>query len=199
MTPAAKWLLAHVEYQGDDCLEWPFRERSEGYGSVRYMNKTHTAHRLMCELVHGPAPEGAVASHECGNGHEGCVNPRHLSWKSQKENWEDRRRHGVPNPSNRGRLTYAERIEIRRLRGIETQAALAKRFGVDRSTISCIQRKEPKKYRGVLRWGKRFASVIHIDGTPHNLGVFETRKEAAHAYQIKFAELLGRPTSDIST
>lgn len=193
LTDSAEWLLAHVGYQGNDCLKWPFTERADGYGAVRYQNKTHFAHRLMCELAHGEPPKGLVACHSCGNGHLGCVNPRHLSWKTQKENWADRKAHGVPVNSNRGRLTYAERMKIRELRGVKTQAVLAEMFGVARSTIGCIQRREPKKYRGVQKWGKRFAAQIIIDGERNIIGVFDTKEEAAEAYQVRFAELLGRP------
>jgi DNA-binding XRE family transcriptional regulator len=198
LTDNAKWLLAHVGYQGDDCLIWPFLEHCDGYGAVRFEGKTHFAHRLMCELAHGKPEKGLVACHSCGNGGGGCVNPRHLAWKTQKENWADRKRHGVPTNSNRGRLTYAERMKIRELRETKTQAELAEMFGVARSTIGCIQRREPKKYRGVRKRGKRFAAQIIVDGKYVALGVFDTRDAAADAYQAKFAELLGRP-SVIST
>lgn len=192
VTPAAKWLLAHVGYSGDACLIWPFTQAADGYGAVRYEGRTVQAHRLMCELVHGAPPAGMIAAHSCGNGHTGCVNPHHISWKTQKENWVDRKAHGVPPNGNRWRLTYADRMKIRELRGVHTQAELAEMFGTTRSNIGCIQRKEPKKYRGVMPWGKRFAAQIYIDGAPVRLGVFDTREDAAEVYQAKFAELLGR-------
>lgn len=194
LTPAAEWLLAHVSYAGNDCLIWPFREHCDGYGAVRYEGRTQFAHRVMCELAHGKPAKGLVACHDCGNGGKGCVNPRHLAWKTQKENWGDRKRHGTPTNNGRGRLTYADRMKIHELRNKKTQAELAEMFGVARSTIGCIQRaKKPNKYRGVHQWGQRFASIITIDGQRHKLGVFDSREEAAAAYQAKAAEILGRP------
>jgi hypothetical protein len=190
VTAAAKWLFDHTGHQGDDCLIWPFTERADGYGAVRHEGRTYLAHRLMCELAHGEPPSPRhQAAHECGKGNKGCVNPRHLSWKTQHENQQDRWKHGTQNIGQRGKLTYAERMEIRELRGKVTQAELAKRFGVDRTTIRCIQLKEPKKHRGVTKWGKRFAAQMIIGGKRTVLGVFDTRDAAAEAYQTKFAEI----------
>jgi hypothetical protein len=195
MTAGAAWLLSQTGYRGDDCLIWPFTKAADGYGAVRYGGRTVQAHRLMCELAHGKSDGRRIAAHSCGNGHIGCVNPHHISWKTQKENWDDRKAHGVPPNSNRGRLTYADRMKIRELRGVHTQAELAEMFGTTRSNIGCIQRKEPKKYRGVQKWGKRFAAQIFVDGRRTIVGVFDTRDEAAAAYQVKFAEILAAQRS----
>ncbi len=51
---AAKFLHDNVLYAGDACLIWPFSRMPTGYGSLGYLGKLHYAHRLMCELVHGP-------------------------------------------------------------------------------------------------------------------------------------------------
>lgn len=131
-----RWLREHVNYVGADCLIWPFHRNSQkGYGDLGYNGRQLYAHRLMCELVHGPAPaDRPQAAHSCGNGHLGCVNPLHLSWKSNSENQLDRQTHGTREPTNTGwgrtKLTVAQIQEIRALRGIETQVNLAKRFGV---------------------------------------------------------------------
>lgn len=190
LTDKAKWLVSHVGHTGQDCLTWPFKANIDGYGMVMVNRKNWMAHRLMCELAHGlpPTPKHQAA-HECGNGNKGCVNPRHLSWKTQHENQQDRWKHGTQNVGQRGKLTYAERVAIRAMRGEKTQAELAKIYGVDRTTIRCIQLKEPKKYRGVAKWGKRFAAQIIIGGNRTIIGVFDTREAAADAYQAKFAEI----------
>lgn len=184
--------MSHVGHTGEDCLTWPFKANIDGYGMVMVNRKNWMAHRLMCELAHGlpPTPKHQAA-HECGNGNKGCVNPRHLSWKTQHENQQDRWKHGTQNIGQRGRLTYAERMEVRALKGKVTQAELARRFGLDRTSISSIQRaKEPNKYRGVARWGKRFAAQIHINGQRVVLGVFDTRDDAANAYQARFEQMV---------
>jgi hypothetical protein len=39
----------------------------------------------MCELIHGPAPEGHEASHLCEDNWL-CVSPDHLLWETKREN-----------------------------------------------------------------------------------------------------------------
>jgi hypothetical protein len=86
------WLEAHVDYQGEDCLAWPFWRSDDGYGAVGHRK----AHRIMCELAHGPAPSSRhQVAHSCGKGHEGCVNSRHLRWATPKENSADTILHGT--------------------------------------------------------------------------------------------------------
>lgn len=89
-----QWLKDHQTFDGGECLRWPFHRDQSGYGRVRVMGKSMAASRFMCELVRGapPSPEHQAA-HSCGNGHLGCVNPRHLRWATPKENMEDLARH----------------------------------------------------------------------------------------------------------
>lgn len=142
---AAAWLQAHVAYQGSDCLIWPYsRSRQKGYGFLVHEGVHHYAHRFMCELVNGLAPSPKhQASHSCGRGHNGCVNPLHLSWKTNSENQLDRRTHGTLR-NNRGqtraKLTTDQIADVRALKGKVTQYDLAKRFGVKPGCIEYWQR-----------------------------------------------------------
>lgn len=141
----AKWLFDRVSFQGDDCLIWPFSRKGPfGYGGLGYNGKGYYAHTFMCELVHGPKPtEKHQAAHTCGNGHLGCVNPRHLEWKTGRGNQLDRAVHGTKAAGgHRGprRKLTPENVEvIRAMRGIKTQIALAAEFGVTHTTIRDIQ------------------------------------------------------------
>lgn len=49
------WLDAHIGFDGPDCLIWPFA-KNRGYGQFGLNNKMHKAHRVMCEMINGPAP-----------------------------------------------------------------------------------------------------------------------------------------------
>jgi hypothetical protein len=80
-----------LKHDSDDCLIWPFSGSSNGYGSTVRQGKKLYIHRYICELVRGPAPTPKHhAAHSCDNGPGGCVNFKHLSWKTSAENQLDR-------------------------------------------------------------------------------------------------------------
>lgn len=146
---AITFLRDHVFFAGDECLIWHFSTNGTGYGRLGYLGKGYYAHRLMCEMAHGPAPTPQhEASHSCGNGGAGCVNPRHLDWKTRSANQLDRRRHGTA-ATNRhgptGKLTSSDKMAILALRGKLPQRAIAAKFGVHFETISRILRTDPHR------------------------------------------------------
>lgn len=135
-----KWLCDNAGYAGDECLIWPYFKNTEtGYGHLGFEGKQRYAHRLMCEMAHGPAPDDKpYCAHSCGNGHLGCVNPRHLSWKSVADNLLDRRDHGTVRANTNGhagKLSVEQIAQIRALKGKKSQYALARMFGVKRAAI----------------------------------------------------------------
>jgi hypothetical protein len=138
------FLRAHIDYQGDDCVIWPMGRDRDGYGLFGYNGgRSIRAHRWMCEQKHGQAPtEKHYAAHECGNGHLGCVNPKHLKWKTQDENALDAIRHGTTR-TGKGRklrkLTHDQVLDIIALKGLKTNAALSKIYGVCDRHIRLIQ------------------------------------------------------------
>src|SRR5258708_32092031 len=83
------FIRKHVSYEGDECLLWPLSCKN-GYGMVGYLNKLLHAHRVMCELAHGKPPTRKhIAGHSCADRNplfwKSCVNPNHLSWKTNSE------------------------------------------------------------------------------------------------------------------
>lgn len=148
------FLMDHVNYSGEDCLIWPLSRNPNGYGQLGFEGKSYWAHRKMCELVNGPPPTPEHdAAHSCGRGHDGCVHPGHLSWKTRSENLLDCRSHGTQARQfngPKGRLTDSQVEQIRALRGKEIQVKIAEKFGVSTSTIRDIflgrsHRPNPKK------------------------------------------------------
>jgi hypothetical protein len=140
---AVRWLRENVSYAGGNCLAWPFASHPTGYGTFGYLGKMFYAHRFMCELTNGPAPSPKhYASHNCGNGHLGCVHPQHLAWKTSQENAIDRLRHG--NNWQKGqrpkylKLNRQKADQIRAMKGQKTQRQLAEEYGVSRETVSHI-------------------------------------------------------------
>jgi len=135
-----------LAYQGQDCLMWPFTRNDAGYGQSWDGERLRIASRRVCEEVNGPPPSALhEAAHSCGKGHEGCVTPAHLSWKTAVENQADKIAHDTHMRGERHhkvKLTEECVREIRRCKGVQTQKALAARFGVDPSVISHIYRKK---------------------------------------------------------
>jgi hypothetical protein len=118
----------------------------------------------MCILAHGEPPfEGAQAAHSCGKGHEGCVNPQHLSWKTAKANTADKYDHGTilrgeANPL--AKLTDEQVIAIRAdMRSLQT---VADDYGVTISAVEAIQKGNTwthvpvelrdRSHRGTRQW-----------------------------------------------
>lgn len=127
----------------EQCVTFPFKRRSDGYADAMIDGRRIRAHRLACELAHGPAPRGDMeATHSCGNGHLGCINPNHLRWASHAQNMVDKIGHGT---SMRGEthpmsvLSDADVLRIRSLRGQLTQSTIAAEFGISNGHVSEIQ------------------------------------------------------------
>jgi hypothetical protein len=104
-------------------------------------------HRLVLEAFVGPPPANAV----CCHGPNGITDNSlaNLSWATQQQNVQDRKRDGTnnhPRPRAQGvgnhqaKLTEREAKEILRARGNCSQASLAARYKVSPALISAIHR-----------------------------------------------------------
>jgi hypothetical protein len=191
-----QWLLDHKDHDGDYCLIWPFNRNPNGYGQLGYLGKTGYAHRMMCELVHGPAPSpNHEAAHSCGNGHMGCAHPKHLSWKTRTENRLDCRMHGTQVRSThgkRGRLTDDQVMQIKALKGKKTQAEIAFTFGVSEPTVRDIflgrsharppkvkyyTKEEEAMMQAAIQEGRNFTEIAKMVGRkPHAVSSWAYRK-----------------------
>ena len=109
-----EWIEQHLQYKGADCLIWPFARVENGYGRIRHDGRSYVASRYMCERAHGPAPsQEHESAHSCGNGHEGCINPNHLSWKTPSENNADKLAHGTHNRGEQHPMSKLTEPEVR--------------------------------------------------------------------------------------
>ena len=92
-----------MRHEGNECLLWPFPCVSSNYPQMRHLGKACRAHRVVCEMIHGPS--NLQVRHLCGN--KMCVSPHHLVWGTSKENAADRLLHGT---SNKGKK-YKKRVK----------------------------------------------------------------------------------------
>lgn len=132
-------------HTGDDCLPWPFGRGGAGYGLLNVDGRAIIASRYVCKRAHGDPPDDSFeASHSCSAGHEGCVNPHHVSWKTPLQNAQDKidagnSLRGELNPTNV--LTTDQVREILRLKGTIGAAKIGARFGVCETTVLNIHRR----------------------------------------------------------
>jgi hypothetical protein len=127
------------------CHLWTAYTNRYGYGHFKYLGRMVKAHRYAAGMVDWP-PE-IQTRHLCNV--RACVNPEHLTFGSNADNMRDMveadrqaRQKGVDN--GQAKLTEEQVIKIRRryAAGGVTQQSLGRDYGVDRSLIGFIVRRE---------------------------------------------------------
>lgn len=134
----------------DEC--WPYQGyKLRGYGYVTEgAGKACSAHRYMYRLVFGEVPNDKVVCHKCDN--PPCCNPNHLWLGSNAENVQDMWRKGrgkqaVPPKGEAHMSAKLTEADVRFIRtSKEPRPALAKRYGVDWSSIDKIQKGKTWKH-----------------------------------------------------
>ena len=138
----------------DECIEWPFSCKPNGYPQVRKDGKTVYPHREVCAAAHGepPSPDhyACHAPKICHN--RACINKRHLRWATHSDNMSDVTVDGT----QRGERNPATDLTAQQVLCIyhdsRVQRVIAQDYGIKQQTVSSIKR------------GKNWAHV-----TGHNL------------------------------
>ncbi len=142
---AQAFIEAALSSQTDECILWPYKAKTFGYGQVGSDGKNFRVHRLICEKAHGPPPTPRHhAAHSCDI--RACCNPRHLRWATPKENIGDtinrnRRdsRKGEDNHNAVLSLSDVKAIRAARADGV-TPKVLGNYFGVTHQHIRAVVR-----------------------------------------------------------
>lgn len=131
-----------LPYSGDDCIKWPYACDGRGYGQIYIGGGVRKVTRVVCEATKGSPPtSGHEAAHSCGNGHLGCCTPRHLRWRTSKENSADSISHGTWNHGEKvpqSKLKEDDVMRIRQLKGKMLQREIAALFNITQSNVSRI-------------------------------------------------------------
>lgn len=135
---ATSFLEAAIRSQTDDCIIWPHGLFGNGYGAY----KKTTAHRAVCEAVHGSPRDGKTcAAHSCGA--RLCVNPRHLRWATPQENSQDMISHGTSNKGERHPGAVFSEAQVAQIKSAlsagQSAYSLAREWGVSNTTIRNIR------------------------------------------------------------
>jgi hypothetical protein len=106
-----------INYEGDDCLIWPFGVNPNGSAKLNRLGRTYGSNivsRAVCEEAHGPPPTPEhEAAHSISCISRRCVNQRHLRWATRGENANDIiLRDGV---YANAKLSQEDVLEIRRI------------------------------------------------------------------------------------
>ena len=131
----------------DECWEWQGAKASVGYGAIYDRDGSRLklySHRVAWEFAHGCIPVGLFVLHRCDN--PSCVNPAHLFLGTHGDNMRDRKEKGRNAHGDRHGRTKIPDIAISDIRAsTESQAAIARRFGVDKTTIFDIKSGRTRK------------------------------------------------------
>lgn len=82
----AESFWAQVDRSGGPEADWSWTgavNTRTGYGYLTFRLRQRSAHVVAYDLSHGPAPEGMLVMHLCGN--PLCCNPSHLSLGTRAE------------------------------------------------------------------------------------------------------------------
>ena len=127
-----------INYDGDDCLIWPFYLLNGRAILSRFQKQYGTQYvsRVICIEVYGPPPTPKhQAAHSIKCISKACINKQHLRWATQSDNFADDRR---GEDCSWSILTEEQVLLIRKLNGTMTQREMVTQFGISQKAISRI-------------------------------------------------------------
>lgn len=127
--------------KSNNCWTWTAGTDKDGYGKFQ----GGRAHRASYEMANGEIPDHLCVLHRCDN--PPCVRPDHLFLGTNRENMDDKIRKGrqFRGEQLKGLCKLSEH-KVRQIRQLakdgNTHQAIADQFGVDRTNIGFVVRRE---------------------------------------------------------
>lgn len=188
-----------VEKKSDDeCWLWSGGTRG-GYGIFTSGQVRSTTHRFSYEIHHGPIPGGLQIRHSCHN--RRCVNPKHLSVGTNRDNRLDTTtagRHNAPHGAqhHNAKLTDSLVKEIRE--SDEPISIIARRLKLPPSLVkdarhygwSHVQAIRPAEYKSARGWkpGKALNAKLS-PAAVRKIRAGGSRAELAEKYGVSVAAI----------
>jgi hypothetical protein len=139
-----------VKKSRHECWIWTSRIGTSGYGrfTMGYAKsgRQTNAHRAAYAIYVGPVPDHLLVCHKCDV--RACVNPSHLFLGTPLDNMKDMIRKGrgklvQPHYGERNGLAKLDANKVRAIRrSEETDAALARKYGVSHPALASARRGE---------------------------------------------------------
>lgn len=123
------------------CWLWTASVNSSGYGTRWFLGKVRSAHHVSWFIAHGTWPSQNLM-HSCDTPR--CVNPAHLSEGDQAANVADMLAKGR-GKSNKLSVYQVREVIARLKAGTESQAAIARSYGVSHGTVGHIANRKTWK------------------------------------------------------
>jgi HNH endonuclease len=139
--------IRQVDQSGgpDSCWHWLGFKGENGYGVFAARGENFKAHRVSYMLANGRINDELLVLHDCDT--RSCVNPKHLSQGTPRDNSQDAVRKGrntkvFGERNGNHKLTAWQVRAIRRMcrERLMTQKSIAKFFGVCETTIHYVAR-----------------------------------------------------------
>lgn len=126
------------------CWEWTGSRNENGYGQISLgPGPIVKAHRAAWMVYRGPIPDGIQVLHHCDN--PPCCNPDHLYLGTPADNSRDRisrgRHRSAPLKGSAHPLAKLTEADVRHIRDLGRPYglhALARLYGINRTTITAI-------------------------------------------------------------
>lgn len=141
-TDEERWAYFAPVGTPDECWEWRGHRTRHGYGLFTYRGRRMPASRVALVMTGIALGDDQLACHHCDN--PPCVNPAHLYAGTASDNMQDSIRRGRFNRAT-GERHHKAKFTLEQVRSIrlrvaegETQASLAREFGVNYMTINRI-------------------------------------------------------------